>query len=369
MCTLIPKPWLLLPLLLLPLLPRSAEAARVKDLVEISGVRDNQLVGVGLLVGLNGTGDSGPFLAQALSNAFKRLGLLIDPSQAKAKNAAVVYVTATLPPFARPGAKIDVTISSVGDAKSLFGGTLLRTPLSGADGQVYAIAQGQIAVGGFKFGGKAASAQRNHPTVGRIPSGALVERVSPSAIIGRGGAITLCLRQRSYAVAERIARKVREALPVAAVAEDGATIRIVIPPDYRQPGRLVALVARIGSLEVQTDTLAKVVINERTGTIVAGEHVRLGRVVISHGNLSVSIAEGGKVSQPNPLSDGKTEVVPESRVRIVEDHGPIRLVARTVTVADLARALNALGVSPRDLVAIFQALRVAGALEAELVVM
>jgi len=361
--------WLGALLALLAFAPERAEAARVKDLVEISGVRDNQLVGVGLVVGLNGTGDSGPFLAQALSNAFKRLGLQIDPAQARAKNAAVVYVTATLPPFARPGAKIDVTISSVGDAKSLFGGTLLRTPLSGADSQVYAIAQGQLAVGGFAFGGKAASAQKNHPTVGRIPAGALVERVSPSAILGRGSEVTLCLRARSFAVAERIARKIREALPVAAVAEDGATVRIAIPPDYRQPGRLVALVARVGSLEVETDTLAKVVINERTGTIVAGEHVRLGRVVISHGNLSVSIAEGGAVSQPNALSEGKTEVVPESRVRTVEGAGPLRVVAKSVTVADLARALNALGVSPRDLVAIFQALRVAGALEAELVVM
>lgn len=360
--------WLGALLLLLALAP-GAEAARVKDLVEVSGVRDNQLVGVGLVVGLNGTGDSGPFLGQALSNSFKRLGLQIDPTQTRARNAAVVYVTATLPPFARPGAKIDITISSVGDAKSLFGGTLLRTPLSGADNQVYAIAQGQLAVGGFAFGGKAASAQKNHPTVGRVPNGALVERVSPSAILGRGGEVTLCLRQRSFAVAERIARKIREALPVAAVAEDGATIRIAIPPDYRQPGRLVALVARVGGLEVETDSLAKVVINERTGTIVAGEHVRLGRVVISHGNLSVSIAEGGRVSQPNALSEGKTEVVPDSRVRTEEGIGPLRVVAKSVTVADLARALNALGVSPRDLVAIFQALRVAGALEAELVVM
>ncbi|MBL4850142.1 MAG: flagellar basal body P-ring protein FlgI [Planctomycetes bacterium] len=354
---------------LLALLPWSAEAARVKDLVEVSGVRDNQLVGVGLVVGLNRTGDSGPFLAQALSNAFKRLGLQVSPSQAKSKNAAVVYVTATLPPFARPGAKIDVTVSSVGDAKSLFGGTLLRTPLSGADREVYAIAQGQLAVGGFTFGGKSSSEQRNHPTVGRVPSGALVERISPSAILGRGGELTLCLRRRSFAVASRIARKIREELPVAAVAEDGATVRVSITPAQRLPGRLVSLIARIGSLEVKTDTLARIVINERTGTIVAGEHVRLGRVVISHGNLSVSISESASVSQPRALAKGQTKVVPETKLRTAEGSGALQLVAETVTVADLARALNALGVSPRDLVSIFQALRVAGALEAELVVM
>lgn len=346
-----------------------AEAARVKDIADIAGVRDNQLTGLGLVVGLNGTGDSIPFLSQSLSSALKRSGVNVSADQVRTKNAAVVYVTATLPPFTHAGMKIDVTVSSLGDARSLLGATLLRTALEGADGKVYAVAQGALTVGGFSFGGDAASAQRNHPTVGRIPNGALVEREVPMSLLDEGHELTVCLRERSFLTAERLARAITEALPVAAVAEDAGTVRIAVPEDLCERGRLVSLIARLGELEVKPDVEARVVVNERTGTIVAGEGVRVSRVAISHGSLTVTVSETPQVSQPQPLSQGSTTVVPRTNVRVGEQGGALRVLEEGVTVADLAQVLNALGVTPRDLVAIFQALKVAGALHADLVVM
>ncbi|RMG16452.1 MAG: flagellar basal body P-ring protein FlgI [Planctomycetota bacterium] len=344
-------------------------AARVKDIADVVGVRENQLMGLGLVVGLNGSGDSAPFLAQALSNALQRLGMRVDPAAARAKNAALVYVTATLPPFVRAGSRIDVTVSSVGDAKSLLGGTLLRAALEGPDGKVYAVAQGPLTVGGFQFSGDAASAQRNHPTVGRIPGGALVEREVPARLLGPGNQITLTLHERSFAVSEALARAISEKLPVAAVAEDGGTVRVVVPESMRHDGALVSLIARLGELEIEQDVEARVVINERTGTIVAGEHVRISRVAISHGNLTITVSESPEVSQPAPFSPrGQTKVVPRTEVEVREARGPLRILPASVTVADLAEAMNALGVAPRDLVAIFQALKAAGALQARIVV-
>jgi flagellar P-ring protein precursor FlgI len=346
-----------------------ADAARVKDLAEIVGVRENQLSGIGLLAGLNGSGDTAPYLSQAISNLLKRRGINVGADQARAKNAALVLVTATLPPFARAGTKIDVTVSSIGDARSLLGGTLLLTPLEGPDGKVYAVAQGAVLVGGFSFGGAAASTQKNHPTVGRIPNGALIEREVPMAPLGEENRLLVCLREPEFATAERLAHAIREALPVSAVAEDGAAVRVSVPEDIVARGLLVSLIARIGELEIEPDTKARVVINERTGTIVAGERVRISRVAISHGNLTITVREAPEVSQPAPLSNGETTVVPRTRLRVEEQPGALYVLDAGVTVADLAQALNALGVSGRDLVAIFQALKAAGALKAELVVM
>ncbi|MEZ6185760.1 MAG: flagellar basal body P-ring protein FlgI [Planctomycetota bacterium] len=353
----------------LALCAAAASAANVKDIAEIVGVRENQLMGVGLVVGLNGSGDSSPFMAQALSNALKRLGMNIGADQARAKNAALVYVTATLPPFAQPGSKIDVTVSSVGDAKSLLGGTLLQTPLTGPDGKVYAVAQGPLAVGGFNFGGEGSGAQRNHPTVGRIPAGAIVERLVPMAMLGERDDLTIHLRERSFLTAERLAQKIEESLPLSARAIDGATVKVLVPQDITRSGKLVGLIAKIGELEIEPDVEARIVINERTGTIVAGERVRIARVAISHGNLTITVSENPEVSQPAPFSQGQTTEVPRTQVEVGEERGALHVIEPTVTVSDLARALNALGVSPRDLVAIFQALKAAGALQAELVIL
>jgi flagellar P-ring protein precursor FlgI len=346
-----------------------AEAARIKDLAEIGGVRENQLSGVGVVVGLAGTGDSSPFLSQVLSNLLKKSGVNVGADQAHGKNAAVVIVTATLPPFARAGTKIDLTASSIGDAKSLVGGTLLRTPLEAADGKVYAVCQGSLAVGGFSFGGDAASAQKNHPTVARIPNGAIVEREVPIPPLGDGGQLAITLREPSFATAERVARAVSEALPVAAVAEDSAVVRVAVPEDMRDRGLIVSLIARIGEIDVIPDVDARVVINERTGTVVAGERVRVSRVAISHGSLSITVGESPQVSQPRSGSQGTTTVVPRTSLSVKEQAGALHVLDEAVTVADLAQALNALGVTPRDLVAIFQALKTAGALQADLVIM
>ena len=347
----------------------SAQAARVKDIAEIAGVRENQLMGLGLVVGLNGTGDAGPFLSHALSNALRNLGINISPEQVRARNAALVYVTATLPPFSHAGSKIDVTVSSVGDARSLLGGTLLRTPLEGADGNVYAVAQGSLTVGGFSFGGEAASAQQNHPTVGRITNGAMVERVVPAVLLGPGNELVVVLHERSFLMAERLSRVISESLPVAATAIDSASVQVLVPDELTDSGQIVNLIARLGELEITPDVEARVVINERTGTIVAGEHVRVSRVAISHGNLTITVAEAPQVSQPLPFSDGETTVVPRTQLDVGQQRGPMHVLEPGITVADLAQALNELGVSSRDLVSIFQALKAAGALQAELVVL
>lgn len=344
-------------------------AEKVKDLTEVVGVRHNSLVGLGLVVGLAGTGDSSPVLAQALANSLKRMGMNIGPDQARAKNAAVVYLTASLPPFARAGSTLDVTVSSLGDAKSLVGGTLLRAPLDGPDAKTYAVAQGAVLVAGLAVAGEAASVQRNHPTVGRIPSGATVEREVPAPLLDEAGVLRLTLRTPSFRTADRLARTINEALALGAVAEDGATVRLSIPEERVRAGELVSLVARIGELEVEPDVEARVVINERTGTIVAGERVRISRVAISHGSLTITVSESPGVSQPGPLSGGRTAVVPRTTLGVTEPAPGLNVLEPGVTVADLARSLNALGVTPRDLVAIFQALKAAGALHAALVIL
>lgn len=349
---------------------RHAEAARVKDMTSISGVRENQLIGYGLIVGLNGTGDgsSTEFTAQTVGSMLRSLGITVNPADLKVRNVAAAMVTATLPPFARPGNRIDVVVSSLGDAKSLQGGTLLLTPLRAPNGEVYAVAQGPLSVGGFAAGGKSGSSvQKNHPTVGQIPSGALVEREVPSPFQSRDR-LTLLLHTPDFTTSARLADAINTQFGNGtAAAVDSGTVEVQVPMLYR--GSQVAFVAALENAEVEPDTVAKVVLDERTGTIVVGENVRLSTVAIAHGSLSIEIKESLQVSQPAPLSQGQTVVTPESNVKVQEEKANLLLLPQSVTIRDLVRALNSIGVTPRDLISIFQAIKAAGALQARLEIM
>ncbi|MEW5800617.1 MAG: flagellar basal body P-ring protein FlgI [bacterium] len=341
--------------------------SRIKDLVHIQSVRENQLIGYGLVVGLNGTGDKGgtAFTINSLSNMLRKLGVSVDPAALKVKNVAAVIVTAILPPFARKGERIDVTISSLGDATSLQGGTLLLTPVKGADSQVYAIAQGAVSVGGFAAAGAAGGgAQKNHPTVARIPQGALIEREIPFSLDAQKP-LLLTLERADFITAARIAHRINQTLNMEiAQAQDPRSVHLTIPPQFQN--NLVELVATIQEIEVEPDTRARVVVNERTGTVVVGENVRISAVAISHGNLSIEIRETQQVSQPPPFSDGKTTEVPQTDVTVKEEKGRLIPLPANTTVGELVKALNAIGVTSRDLIAILQSIRVAGALHAEL---
>jgi flagellar P-ring protein precursor FlgI len=354
-------------LIFLCLLSQAALASRIKDLADIEGVRNNQLVGYGLVVGLNGTGDSASteFTVQSLVNMMERLGMRIDRNNVKVDNVAAVMVTAELPPFAKAGSTIDVLVSSIGDADSLVGGTLLMTPLKGPDGNVYAVAQGALAVGALSFGGKAAKVQKNHPTVGRIPSGGMVEREVPFQL-PHDRALNYRLRTADFTTVTRMADAVNGYFgqPLAHPLDSGS-LQVVVADDYLDS--LVEFIAQIEHLEVQPDMGAKIIVNERTGTIVMGEHVRLSTVAVSHGNLNLVISESAAVSQPAPFSNtGDTVVVPQSDVTLAEDSGNLVVLPMGVSIGDVARALNAIGATPRDLIAIFQAIKAAGALHADL---
>ncbi len=286
-------------------MPMVSESARIKDIVSIQGVRPNQLFGYGLVIGLNGTGDKSgtEFTLQGLANMLERNGIRVNAADMKVKNVAAVLVSATLPPFARIGKKIDVTVSSIGDAKSLSGGTLILTPLKGVDNQVYALAQGPLAVGGYSFGGGAGGGQtKNHPTVARIASGATVEREVP-VHLARKESLVMILNDPDFNTASAISRTIdREFGPGSTMAIDSGTLEFTVPPAYRQ--RVVELIAQVGILEITTDRPAKIIINERTGTVVIGENVRIASVAIAHGNLSIEIKEEKRVSQPAPFSPG-----------------------------------------------------------------
>lgn len=354
-------------LLLLLLLPQLALAIRIKDIASFDGVRDNQLIGYGLVVGLNGTGDSDQttFPVQSLVNVLERMGITVNRADIKVKNVAAVMVTATLPPFAKQGNKIDVLVSSMGDAKSVAGGTLLMTPLKGADGQVYAVAQGGVLTNSFTYGGQASSAQKNHPTAGRVPDGALVERELPNVLADRNQ-LKLNLHQPDFTTASRMATAVNEKFKtqVAFCSDPGAVV-LNIPEAYQ--GRTVEFVAELERLEVRPDIAARVVLNERTGTIVIGENVRISSVAVSHGNLTLFIRETPQVSQPQPLSKtGTTQVVPRTSLKVTEEAGGLAILREGANIGDVVRALNALGVTPRDLIGIMQAIKAAGALQAEL---
>ena len=344
----------------------TAHAVRIKDLVDIKGARHNQLVGYGLVVGLFGSGDgkNSVFTSQSLAALLDKMGVTVDPEQLKGDNVAAVMVTADLPPFARVGSQIDVLVSSIGGAESLQGGTLLLTPLRAADNQVYAVAQGPVSTGSYAFKGASAGVAKNFPTVGRVVDGGLVER-ELSVAFNQKERLCLALRSPDFTTASRMASAINMAVyNGSALTPDGGTVDVIIPDTYK--GNVVAFVSLIEGLEINPDVESKVVINERTGTVVMGESVRINKVAIAHGNLSIQINERANVSQPLPFSDGQTVATPETDLSVQEGRSPIFLVDPGVSIGDVVRALNALGVSPRDLIAIFQALKAAGALQAKL---
>jgi flagellar P-ring protein precursor FlgI len=378
--------------------------SRIKDLIDVEGARDNQLNGYGLVVGLAGTGDSKiDSTLQVISNSLKNYGINVDPKLIKSGNVAAVMVTADIPPFVKPGTRIDVTISSIGDSKTLQGGVLLQVPLQGADKTVYAVAQGAIAVGGF-IGGQGgpggATIQKNFPTVATIPNGAIVEREIPTQIVSNGS-MNLMLREADFTSAARMAEAINRVFPNTAVARDSKTVNVLLPSEYNNYE--VNFLATIGSIEVEPDTAARVVINERTGVIVATSNVRVSKVAISHGSLTISVASSLTASQPNapffgnsaagqPLPNlnrqinedrgnfgptegplfgnvggGQTVVLPSTTTNVNEQKGSLQIVEDSPTINDVAKALNSLGVSTRDMMSIFQSMKRAGALQAELV--
>lgn len=358
--------------LILPVLMLALEAqpngTRLKELVSIEGVRDNQLIGYGLVVGLKGTGDRQQtlFSAQSLANLLQQMGVATNPAILRVANTAAVMVTATLPPFAQPGVHIDVTASAIGDAPNLQGGTLLLTSLKGVDGQVYAISQGPVVTGGFSAGRSGNAQTVNHPTVGRVPGGATIERAAPS--VSPVGHMKLQLTQPDFTTAQRISTvindKFAEGKPPLARAENSALVAVTIPQDYAT--RIVEFIADVEALQVQADRAARVVINERTGTIVMGKEVRVSPVAIMHGNLTVEIQTVNTVSQPAPLSQGQTAIVPQVGLTAKEEKSRSLVLKQGATVEELVRALGSIGSTPRDVIAILQSLRAAGALEADI---
>jgi flagellar P-ring protein FlgI len=346
---------------------KETATARLKELVSFEGMRDNQLIGYGLVVGLNSTGDHQTtyFSAQSLANTLQQMGVSVNPSQLLVKDTAAVMVTATLPAFAQPGVHIDVTASAIGDAQNLQGGVLLLTSLKGVDGQVYALAQGPVVTGGFGAGRGGNTQVVNHPTVGQIPSGGMVERGAPS--IPPKDKLRLQLREPDFGTALRISKaingKFAEPGQQLATPETSATIRVNIPPEYSN--RVVEFIAGIEDLQVLADRPARVVINERTGTIVMGKEVRVSPVAIMHGKLTVEIQTTPEVSQPLPLSQGQTKVVDQVAVNAQEEKSKSVVLQQGATVEELVRALGAIGSTARDVIAILESLRAAGALEAE----
>jgi flagellar P-ring protein precursor FlgI len=340
-------------------------AARLKDLVTIEGVRDNQLIGYGLVVGLAGTGDRRQtmFSAQSLTNMLERMGVSVPPTAIRVNNTAAVMVTATLPPFAQPGSRLDVTAAAIGDCNNLQGGILVLTSLRGADGQVYAVAQGPVMTGGFVAGKSGSSQTVNHPTVGRAPAGAIVERAAPS--VAPKGVIRLQLRQSDFTTTARIIEAVNHSFKGEgpARAENSGVVAVAVPPDYS--ARTIEFISALENLTVEADRSARVVINERTGTIVLGKDVRVAPVAILHGNLSVEIQTTMNVSQPGPLAQGTTQVTPQTTTTAQEEKARNVILKQGATVEELVRALAAIGSTPRDVIAILQNLRSAGALEAE----
>ena len=346
-----------------------AHAERVKDLASIAGVRTNQLVGYGLVVGLDGTGDSQtPFAKQSMTNMLSQLGVTIPAgTNFQLKNVAAVSISAELPPFIKQGQKIDVTVSSIGDAKSLRGGALLMTPLKGADGRVYAVAQGNLVVGGFAaFGNDGSKITTNIPSVGRIPNGATVERevASPFA---KGDSLTLNLHAADFTTAKRLSDAINRTIGAgSARAMDAASVKVNAPRDASQR---VSFISLLENLRVAPgEAPAKVIINSRTGTVVIGSHVRVAPAAVSHGSLTVTISEDQQVSQPGPLAGGGTAVVPASDITVEEGEGRMFLFEPGITLDEIVRAVNDVGAAPSDLVAILEALKEVGALRAELVV-
>jgi flagellar P-ring protein precursor FlgI len=355
---------------LAPAPPLRADGSRIKDLAMINGARDNQLAGYGLVAGLAGDGDKNPVeTIQTIANLLQRYGLTVPISTLSSKNVAIVMVTADIPAFVKPGARLDVVVSSMGDAKSLQGGVLIQTPLLGADGKVYAVAQGTLSTGGLSAsggeGGGGASVQKNHPTVGTIINGAVVEREIPATIVSDNH-LELLLRNPDFTSASRVAGALNALFTNSSVALDSTTVRVRIPPDWA--GSTVDFISQVESVDVTPDVPARVIINERTGTIVATARIHISNCAVSHGNVTISIASTPEVSQPGPLSQGgTTKVTSQTDAKIKEDKGAMVALPELPTVEKVASALNALGVTPRDMMSMFEAMKEAGALQAELI--
>lgn len=350
------------------LLAVPAQAERIKDLASIHGVRKNQLVGYGIVVGLDGTGDQTtqtPFTVQSIVSMLRNMGVNLPPgTNLQLKNVAAVMVTANLPPFARSGQSLDVTVSSMGNAKSLRGGTLLMSPLKGADGQVYAVAQGNLMVGGVGASAGGSSVQVNHLSAGRIPSGATVERAVPTDV-GQGQFVNLELHQTDFTTAARLVDAVnRNFGPGTAVAVDGRTIQVTAPPDVNQR---VTFISRMENLTLDPgEDIARIILNARTGSIVMNKEVKLETVAVAHGNLSVIISSEPLVSQPNAFSQGQTVTSESAEIEIKEKKGELVMVKAGASLGEVVKALNAVGATPQDLLAILQAMKAAGALKADL---
>jgi len=344
--------------------------SRIKDLANIEGVRQNQLIGYGLVVGLAGTGDTLnniPFTKQSLQAMLERMGVNIRGATIRTGNVAAVMVTGNLPPFGTQGTRMDVTVSALGDAKNLQGGTLLVTPLLGADGNVYSVAQGSVAISGFQAEGDAAKIVRGVPTVGRIANGAIIEREIEFAL-NRMPNVRLALRNADFTTAKRIAAAINDYLGVkTAEPIDPSTVQLSIPPEFK--GNVVAFLTEIEQLQVEPDLAAKIIIDERSGIIVMGRDVRVATVAVAQGNLTVTISESRQVSQPNPLSNGRTVSTPRTKIGITEDGKKFAVVKDGVSLQQLVDGLNGLGIGPRDLIGILQAIKAAGAIEADIEVM
>lgn len=348
----------------------ASQGVRIRDLAMVAGARDNQLVGYGLVVGLAGDGDKDPLYAkQTLANILQRFGLTVPSTTLSSKNIAVVMLTADIPAFVKPGARLDIQVASMSDAKSLQGGVLLQTPMFGADNKTYAVAQGPISVGGFSMGtggGGGANVTKNHPTVGTIVNGALVEREIPATIV-HDNSIEFLLREPGFTTAARMATAINEKFPGSAHALDATSIRVQLPENGAD--QVVDFLARIEAIEVHPDAPARIIINERTGTIVATARIKISNCAISQGNLIISIASSLEVSQPNPFSNtGQTVVTPKTDTSVNEPKANMVALPELPTVEKVATALNTLGVTPRDMMAIFQAMKQAGALQAELLI-
>jgi flagellar P-ring protein precursor FlgI len=342
-----------------------SHAERIKDIASFEGVRENQLVGLGLVVGINGTGDTGLGTLQGIANMVQRMGITVKPREMMAKNTAAVMVTATLPPFPKPGLKVDALVSALGDAKSLQGGTLLLTPLKGPDNKVYALAQGPVSIGGFVGGGGGTVVQKNHLTAGKVPQGAIIEQDLPFTL-GNGEGIKIFLHRPDFTTATALTKKINETLNFEyASTIDPSAVQLKIPPGYID--KKVEFITLLEGLDISVDAPARVVINERTGTVVIGDKVRISPVAIAHGNLTIEIRTEFRVSQPPPFAPEKAEtvVVPQKDVTVKEQKASLMEVSGA-TLGEIVRALNALGVTPRDLIAILQSLKASGALRAEL---
>ncbi len=359
-------------LLVLFLFLTTFAGVRIKEIAQLQGARQVQILGYGLVVGLDGTGDSRQSLIanQSVRNMLKHFAITVPAKRMNVRNVAAVIVTANILPFVKVGSRIDVIVSSLGDATSLEGGTLLLTPLMGPDGQIYARAQGAVSIGGFNIntiGGE--KVRRNYALVGRVPAGAVLEKEIKQNFTD-GNSISIILRNPDFTTADRIAKQVNQTFGNGiAVAKDAAQIVVTIPANYKADGKMVEFVSAIESLEIEPDQIAKVVVNERTGTVVIGENVTVSPVAISHGNLNVQISAMPIISQPPPFSRGQTVVVPQTQTNVETEKSKVMVMENATNVQQIAKALNALGVTSRDIIAIFQALKEVGALKAELIIM